>query len=81
MTPRFARLSLAAFLSAVVPFAHAQPPAPGAPTATPAIAPAGSPDEPVALKLPNADIDTVISLLEQYTGKIALRPATLPTAT
>lgn len=33
------------------------------------------------LKLPDADIDTVLSALEIYTGKIVLRPAQLQTAT
>ena len=37
-------------------------------------------DEMVSLKLPDADIDTVLSALEIYTGKIILRPAQLPTA-
>lgn len=37
-------------------------------------------EEMVSLKLPDADIDTVLSTLEIYTGKIILRPAQLPTA-
>ena len=37
-------------------------------------------DEPVALKLPDADIDTILGALELYTGKIILRPSQLPTA-
>ncbi len=37
-------------------------------------------DELVSLKLPDADIDTVLSALEIYTGKIILRPSQLPTA-
>lgn len=37
-------------------------------------------EEMVSLKLPDADIDTVLSALKIYTGKIILRPAQLPTA-
>src|SRR6185436_3712957 len=33
------------------------------------------------LKLPDADIDTVLSTLEILTGRTVLRPAQLPTAT
>jgi general secretion pathway protein D len=33
------------------------------------------------IKLPDADIDTVLGLLEIYTGRIILRPQQLPTAT
>lgn len=35
----------------------------------------------VQIKLPDADLDTVLSALEIYTGRIILRPAALPTAT
>jgi len=49
--------------------------------AVPSVAPAGNPDEEVRLVLPDADIDTVLSALEIYTGRIILRPAQLPTAT
>ncbi len=62
----------------------AAPAAPGAPVARPtpaqAAATANGDDEPVALKLPDADIDTILGALELYTGKIILRPAQLPTA-
>lgn len=69
------------------PAAQAQPPA--GPRPTPPLPAAPSPtrpgaqpgdDELVSLKLPDADIDTVLSALEIYTGKIILRPAQLPTA-
>lgn len=38
-------------------------------------------DEMVQLKLPDADIDTVLDALEIYTGRIILRPQQLQTAT
>jgi general secretion pathway protein D len=79
MTPRFVRLCLAVFTAALVFDAQAQTPAAAPPAAPP---PAANPDnELVQLKLPDADIDTVISALEIYTGRTALRPAALPTAT
>lgn len=62
----------------VVAPAPAPTPLPTPPSAT--SAKTSSDDEPVSLKLPNADIDTVLSALEIYTGKIILRPAQLPTA-
>jgi len=77
MTPRLALPLLAALLASALPVVHAQPPAPAAPAAA---APKPE-DELVSLKIPDADIDTVLSTLELYTGKIILRPATLPTAT
>jgi general secretion pathway protein D len=40
-----------------------------------------NPDEPVSLNLPEGDIDAVITALEMFTGRMALRPAALPTAT
>ncbi len=44
--------------------------------------PVASPDELVGpIKLPDADIDTVLGLLEIYTGRSILRPQQLPTAT
>ena len=79
MIPRLARSLFAVLLSAAVPALQAQPPAPPAPTA--AAAPVKPEDELVSLKIPDADIDTVLSTLELYTGKIILRPAALPTAT
>ncbi len=82
MIPRLVRLPFAFILLAALQVAHAQPPGAQAPTPPSASAPASNgADQLVSLKLPDADIDSVISLLEQYTGKIALRPATLPTAT
>src|SRR4051812_5889577 len=63
------------------PAAGATPPAPaGAPAVTPIPAASGD-DELVQLKLPDADIDTVLSALEIYTGRIILRPQQLQTAT
>ncbi len=91
MTPRFARLSLAAVSSALALQSFAQVPAP-APAAAPVavapgpvpvpgrIAPAGD-DEPIQIKLPDADIDTILSTLEGLTGRIVLRPQQLTTAT
>lgn len=86
MTPRFVRLCLAVLTAALVFDAEAQTPAatpPGpAPGTPPATATAAKPDdELVQIKLPDADIDTVLSALEIYTGRIILRPAALPTAT
>ncbi len=44
--------------------------------------PVNQPDELVGpIKLPDADIDTVLGLLEIYTGRSILRPQQLPTAT
>lgn len=73
MSRRFFRLSLAfCLLFAAV---HAQTPAP-----EPVVVPQG--DELVGpIKLPDADIDTVLGLLEIYTGRSILRPQQLPTAT
>ena len=51
--------------------------APGSATA----APGQNLDELVQLRLPDADLETVLSALEIYTGKIVLRPAQLTTAT
>lgn len=43
---------------------------------------ANAPEELVGpIKLPDADIDTVLGLLEIYTGRSVLRPQQLPTAT
>lgn len=90
MTPRLARPLLAALLAAsasVLPAQQVPPPPSTGPSGAPAPLPAAAAVRPedadplVSLKLPDADIDTVISLLEQYTGKISLRPAALPTAT
>ncbi len=80
MTPRFVRLGLVVFSSVIALQALAQPP----PTVPP---PSGAPvappvDDPmVTLKLPDADIDTILTALEIYTGRSQIRPAQLPTAT
>ncbi len=67
MSMRFLRLFLAVCLTFAV--VRAQTPASG-------------PDELVGpIKLPDADIDTVLGLLEIYTGRSVLRPQQLPTAT
>jgi general secretion pathway protein D len=74
MSQRLLCLSLAVCLS--VGAVHAQTP----PAEEPA--PAAQPDELVGpIKLPDADIDTVLGLLEIYTGRAILRPQQLPTAT
>src|SRR5688500_6493385 len=57
------------------------PQAPAAPAPQPSVRPAPPEDEEVQLKLPDADIDTVLSALEIYTGRIILRPQQLATAT
>lgn len=73
MSLRILRLALASLL--IVAAAKAQTP-PVEPT------PAPSPDELVGpIKLPDADIDTVLGLLEIYTERSVLRPQQLPTAT
>ncbi len=90
MTPRFARLSLAVASSAFALQSPAQVPA--APAAAAAPVPAASApaagrlvplgdDEPIQIKLPDADIDTILSTLESLTGRIVLRPQQLTTAT
>src|SRR5687768_15314085 len=89
MISRLARYCIVVASSAFVFDALAQnPPAPGgalpqnpaAPT-QPSVRPAPPEDEEVQLKLPDADIDTVLSALEIYTGRIILRPQQLATAT
>lgn len=37
-----------------------------------------NPDEPVTLKLPDGDVDSVLATLEQWTGHIILHPTQLP---
>src|SRR3954462_2802889 len=61
--------------------AGATAPVGGGAPAVPAIPVASGDDELVQLKLPDADIDTVLSALEIYTGRIILRPQQLQTAT
>jgi len=83
MTSLFVRLSLAVLVSGFVCSLRAQTPAP-LPTnpAQPGLAAAAAADELVQVKLPDADLETIISALEIYTGRVAtLRPAALPTAT
>ncbi len=78
MSLRFLRLSLVTCL--IVAAAKAQTP-PVEPNPA-AVIPAGSADELVGpIKLPDADIDTVLGLLEIYTERSVLRPQQLPTAT
>lgn len=90
MRPRILCLALAAFVSstalrAQTPVAGAAPPPATAPvrsTGLQAIQAAGNEDELVGpIKLPDADIDTILGLLEIYTGRSVLRPQQLPTAT
>jgi general secretion pathway protein D len=54
-------------------------PEPILPAAT--VSPAPRDEEQVSLKLADADIDTVLSTLEIYTGRTILRPQALPAAT
>lgn len=88
MTSRFARLCvLAAALSPVALFA-AQAPAPVPSVQAPQKTGPGSPlfapgivDEVITVKLPDADINTVLDALKNYTGRSILRPAQLQTTT
>ena len=77
MSLRFIRLSLA---TCFVSVALADPTPLPAPDAT-APVPAPVPDDLVSLKLADADIDTVLSTIEIYTGRTILRPQALPAAT
>jgi general secretion pathway protein D len=73
MSLRLLRLSLVSFLT--IAALQAQTPASD-------LAPAGSADELVGpIKLPDADIDTILGLLEIYTERAVLRPQQLPTST
>lgn len=88
MTSRLARLCLTGLLlsSFQGAFAQTPPPQPQRPAPTlPVPAPAPRPavaakddDPPTFFKLPDADIDSVLSTLEMLTGKIILRPSQLP---
>src|SRR5262245_17905485 len=94
MISRLVRASAALACSTLVFQAFAQPAAPGgaAPAAAQpgaaaaalaaqaSVRPAAPEDELVQLKLPDADIDTVLSALEIYTGRIILRPNALQIA-
>jgi general secretion pathway protein D len=75
MTPRFVRLCLAAGLLPLMFDGRAQPPA----APVPAAIPPGNADDPIIneVKLPDADIDTMLSALELYTGRTVLRPTQL----
>jgi len=78
MTSRSARLLLAALFPVLLSLARAQP----QPAPLPGTSPAGGAAEAlVTINLPDADIDTMLGALEQYTGRVILRPAALPTAT
>ena len=77
MTLRLARPIFAVLLAAA-PVVRSQPPAP---TAPPPAASAKPKEELFTIKLPDADIDSILGALETYTGKIILRPNALPTAT
>ena len=82
MTPRLVRLCLAALLLAAAFTARAQTAAPTPPPARPAGATPATDVEMVnELKLPDADLDTVLSTLEMLTGRAVLRPAQLQTST
>jgi len=72
MSLRFLRLSFAVLFSSLVLNAQTPPPDP---VETPAAQELVGP-----IKLPDADIDTVLGLLEIYTGRTILRPQQLPTA-
>src|SRR5882757_7881142 len=88
MSLRFLRLSLATCLTVAALKGQTPPVEPAPAAAAPAavapaaVAPAGSADELVGpIKLPDADIDTILGLLEIYTERSVLRPQQLPTAT
>ena len=81
MTPRFARLSLALSALAVSPslFAQTPPPAAVPPTAgAPVSAIRPLEDRPETLKLVEGTVDSVLDLLTLWTGRVILRPGTLP---
>ncbi|MEY4939305.1 MAG: hypothetical protein RIQ93_1040 [Verrucomicrobiota bacterium] len=84
MTPCFARLRLAALLSLTAFAARAQPATAVPPPLPTNPAPTTGPreDDPlVQIKLPDADLDSILTALEMYTGRTVLRPAQLPTTT
>ncbi|RFC50648.1 MAG: general secretion pathway protein D [Verrucomicrobia bacterium] len=80
MSLRFILLSLA---TCFVSGALAAPTPRPAPVPVPEVAatPPSVPDDLVSLKLADADIDTVLSTIEIYTGRTILRPQALPAAT
>lgn len=77
MISRLVRPLFVAVLAVAAPSLWSQPPLPP----SPAVAAAKPEDELVSLKLPDADIDTILDTLGLYTGKFILRPAALPTTT
>ena len=93
MTLRLARLWLASGLTALVPELLAQPVPPASQKAPVAAVSSPAPKPGAALvtkggdamvdsfKLSDGDIDSVLSALENYTGRTVVRPGTLPTAT
>jgi len=93
MTLRLARLWLASGMIALVPELLAQPVPLSSQKALPAAvsAPVTRPGETLvtkggeamvdSFKLSDGDIDSVLSALENYTGRTVVRPGTLPTAT
>lgn len=82
MTSRFARLCQALLLSAASAGVTVQAQPPGAPTPLPQNPPAAPGDDPViTVNFPDTDLDTVLRILELYTGKSIVRPASLPAAT
>ena len=76
MSQRFLRISLALVLSCLVLNAQT----PSTPAVEPALLGPGGDELVGPIKLPDADIDTVLGLLEIYTGRTILRPQQLPTA-
>ena len=79
MTLRAVRFSvvIALLVSGMPTFAQA----PAAPAAPPAVAPKAEPEMVNQLMLPDADINTVLDVLETLTGRIIIRPQQLVTAT
>ncbi len=81
MTLRFVRLRLAAVLSLVALDLVAQQPGAAVPNPAAPAAGAADDDQLVQIKLPDADLDTILTALKMYTGRTVLRPAQLPTTT
>ena len=84
MTLRLARLWLASGFLAV-PGLLAQTPPTGAPRPVAVLKSGGAPHKAGdgmvdSFKLPEGDIDAVLSALEKFTGRTIVRPGTLPTA-
>ncbi|HXA14463.1 MAG TPA: secretin N-terminal domain-containing protein [Opitutaceae bacterium] len=80
MRPRFFCLALALSLAALRAPAQTPPAVPAAGPAVPA-APAGTDDMINGLSLSDAPIDSILQLLETWTGRTILRPQSLPAAT